>query len=77
MYKSLKFEDLILCIFEVPKMFPTGFMMQPLSVEPSEVAINGAEYANLNVKSWIVEFKQLLENPSDDSSIKALHDALI
>jgi len=59
MYETLKYDDLTLYILEVPKIFPNGFFMQPMS--PPEVTdINGARFAESMVNTWRMEIDALV-----------------
>ena len=68
MYNKLKYTDYCLLIFEVAKIFPDGFNLQPLQGKPIKVWINSARYAELTVLSWTKSLKKkviFFEQPDD------------
>ena len=72
-HKLNQFKDHILTIYEVPKAFPTGFVMQPLVKEPTKALISGPAYSNYTVKIWIGDLKNLMKQPSQGQDYEALY----
>ena len=72
MYSALKLKDLSFYIFEVPKQFPTGFFMQPVT-QTKSTNINSACYADDEVRSLTKELDHEIMQSEKSQDYSKVH----